>query len=132
MEYQYEAFSAIMAAALKGLNVQSIFNLSGKNAVVSGGGTGLGLITARALAANGANVYITGRRAEKLKDAELRDSASGGSITGIQMDVTDKDSIKKGVAKIAQKHNFVNLLVSTSTLTTCNEWDGIDYSTLRM
>ncbi|KAI7578175.1 hypothetical protein KC343_g21467, partial [Hortaea werneckii] len=70
------------------LSAQSLFNIKGWVAVVTGGGTGLGLMTAQALCANGVKVYITGRRAEKLKDAEVQNSASGGSITGISMDVT--------------------------------------------
>jgi NADP-dependent 3-hydroxy acid dehydrogenase YdfG len=44
-------------------------DVSGLVAVVTGGGTGLGLIIARALETNGAKVYITGRREEKLQEA---------------------------------------------------------------
>lgn len=80
----------------------------------------MGLITAKALAANGAKVYVTGRRAEKLKDAELTDSASGGSIVGIQMDCTDKQSIQDGVAAIAAKEKFVNFLINNAGQTSCN------------
>lgn len=68
------------AAALKELTTASLFNIKGWTTIVTGGGTGFGLITAKALAANGAKVYVTGRRAENLKDAELTDSESGGSI----------------------------------------------------
>lgn len=80
----------------------------------------MGLITAKALAANGAKVYVTGRRAEKLKDAELTDSASGGSIVGIQMDCTDKQSIQDGVKAIAAKEKFVNLLINNAGQTSVN------------
>ena len=86
--------------------------------------TGLGLITARALAANGCKVYITGRRVEKLKDAELQDSASGGSITGIEMDVTDKESIKTAVKHIEGKEKFVNLLVNNAGASSVNYGKG--------
>lgn len=47
----------------------NLTDVSGLVAVVTGGGTGLGLIIARALEANGAKVYITGRRLEKLQEA---------------------------------------------------------------
>lgn len=107
-------------ADLSGLTVQSLFNIKGWVAVVSGGGTGIGLMTARALAANGAKVYITGRRVDKLKDAELSDSASGGSIVAIQMDCTDKQSIQAGVKQIQEKEKFVNLLVNNAGITSVN------------
>ncbi|KAK3670867.1 hypothetical protein LTR78_009311 [Recurvomyces mirabilis] len=105
---------------LKDLSAQSLFNVKGWVAVVTGGGTGLGLITAKALAANGVKVYITGRRVEKLKDAEMQDSSSGGSITGLQMDVTDKDSIKAGVTEISGKEKCVNLLINNAGVTSVN------------
>lgn len=47
----------------------NLTDVSGLVAVVTGGGTGLGLIVARALEANGAKVFITGRRQEKLDEA---------------------------------------------------------------
>jgi NADP-dependent 3-hydroxy acid dehydrogenase YdfG len=47
----------------------NLTDVSGLVAVVTGGGTGLGLIIARALEANGARVFITGRRQEKLDEA---------------------------------------------------------------
>ncbi|CAK4034042.1 related to 3-oxoacyl-[acyl-carrier- ] reductase 1 [Lecanosticta acicola] len=107
-------------ADLSELSAQSLFNLKGWVTVVTGGGTGLGLITAKALAANGAKVYVTGRRAEKLKDAEMTDSASGGSIVGLQMDCTDKQSIQQGVRAISEKEKFVNLLVNNAGISSVN------------
>ncbi|KAI7095434.1 hypothetical protein KC317_g20750, partial [Hortaea werneckii] len=102
------------------LSAQSLFNIKGWVAVVTGGGTGLGLMTAQALCANGVKVYITGRRAEKLKDAEVQNSASGGSITGISMDVTDKESIKAAVKQISEKEKCVNLLVNNAGVSGLN------------
>lgn len=102
-------------AALRALSAQSLFNVKGWVAVVTGGGTGLGLMTAKSLAANGVKVYVTGRRADKLKEAELQDAESGGSIIGLQMDVTDKQSIRAGYKQIAEKEKFVNFLVSESS-----------------
>lgn len=62
--------------------------------MVTGGGTGLGLVTATALAANGARVYITGRRLEVLEAAVKDVSVSGGEIVAIQADVSNKEGIK--------------------------------------
>ncbi|KXT06662.1 hypothetical protein AC578_8597 [Pseudocercospora eumusae] len=106
------------------LTAPSLFNTKGWVAVVTGGGSGLGLITARSLAANGVKVYITGRRVEKLKDAEMTDQASGGSIIGFRMDCTDKQSIEAGVKSIAEKEKCVNLLVNNAGITSVNYGKG--------
>ena len=107
-------------ADLAQLTVSSLFDIKGWVAVVTGGGTGLGLITAKSLAANGVKVYVTGRRVEKLKDAEMTDPSSGGSITAIQMDCTDKNSIKDVVKTISQSEKCVNLLVNNAGATSVN------------
>ncbi|WPG98644.1 Hypothetical protein R9X50_00143700 [Acrodontium crateriforme] len=107
-------------ADLKDLTAQSLFNIKGWVAVVTGGGTGLGLITAKALAANGVKVYVTGRRVDKLQDAEMQDAVSGGSIVALQMDVTDKESIKLGVQAISEKEKCVNFLVNNAGVTSVN------------
>ena len=66
--------------------------LSGKHALITGGGTGIGLAIAQALVAEGAHVTITGRRQEVL------DQVATDGMTGIAMDVRDEDDV---VAKIA-------------------------------
>lgn len=62
---------------------------------MTGGGTGLGLVTAAALAENGMTVYITGRRKEVLekaaKDATPKDGP--GKIIAVQADVATKEGI---------------------------------------
>lgn len=102
------------------LTAAKLFSIKGWVAIVTGGGTGLGLMTATTLAANGAKVYITGRRLEKLKDAEMQDSSSGGSITAIQLDVTDKQSILDFAKTIGEKEKSVNLLVNNAGQTSSN------------
>lgn len=62
---------------------------------VTGGGTGLGLITAMALAQNGVRVYITGRRLEPLQAAETFTPHNGGTgkIVAVQGDLSSKEGI---------------------------------------
>jgi NADP-dependent 3-hydroxy acid dehydrogenase YdfG len=58
-----------MASSYQQNSRTDLTDVSGLVAVVTGGGTGLGLIIARALEANGAKVFITGRRQERLDEA---------------------------------------------------------------
>jgi len=48
-------------------HLQNLYDLTGLIALVTGGGTGIGLMIAHGLAANGAKVYITGRREDVLQ-----------------------------------------------------------------
>ena len=58
--------------------------LEGKVALVTGGNSGIGLATAKRFVAEGAYVFITGRRPAELEAAEKE---IGGNVTGIQGDV---------------------------------------------
>ncbi|RYP06622.1 hypothetical protein DL765_009419 [Monosporascus sp. GIB2] len=57
------------------LDASKLFSVHGLVAVVTGGGTGIGLMIARALEHNGAKVYILGRREEVLKTAAKQNAA---------------------------------------------------------
>ncbi|MGN6579488.1 MAG: SDR family NAD(P)-dependent oxidoreductase [Bordetella sp.] len=77
--------------------------LNGKIALVTGGTSGIGLATARELAAQGAQVFITGRRQAEL-DAAV--ATLGGSVSGIRADasvLTDLDAVYAQIAKRAGK-----------------------------
>jgi NADP-dependent 3-hydroxy acid dehydrogenase YdfG len=54
---------------MSSLDASSLFSTKGLVAVVTGGGTGIGLMIATALEHNGAKVYIVGRRLEVLETA---------------------------------------------------------------
>src|SRR3979490_3027779 len=59
--------------------------LHGKVAVITGGSTGIGLATAKLFVAEGAHVFITGRRQKELDEAVAE---IGRNVTGVQGDVT--------------------------------------------
>jgi len=91
--------------------VSSIFDVSGLVAVVTGGHTGIGLMITKALAQNGARVYIVGRRGDVLKrSADVHE----GDIIDVEGDVTDVESLKKAAAQIAEKEKHLDLVVANS------------------
>ncbi|KAF2709934.1 NAD(P)-binding protein [Pleomassaria siparia CBS 279.74] len=93
--------------------IQDLFNVNGLVAVITGGGSGLGLYAARALDANGAKaVYIIGRREQTLKDAAK--TAINGTIIPLVGDVTSKSSLTAIVSHIEKEQGYVNLLFANA------------------
>ncbi|GAB1735328.1 hypothetical protein NU219Hw_g2967t1 [Hortaea werneckii] len=91
-------------------------DVSGLVAVVTGGGTGVGLMLAKALESNGAKVYITGRRIEKLQEAAK--AADHGNLIPIQGSTTSHDDLQKVVDQITQETGYIDLLVNNAGMTT--------------
>src|ERR1700726_4106982 len=71
--------------------------LEGKVALVTGGNSGIGLATAKRFVAEGAQVFITGRRPAELEAAEKE---IGGNVTGIQGDVAKLADLDRVFAQI--------------------------------
>ncbi|ORX35108.1 hypothetical protein BD324DRAFT_633919 [Kockovaella imperatae] len=94
------------------LRVENLFEVKGRVALVTGGGTGLGLITANALADNGVRVYITGRRPEPLKAAARSKGENGGEIIPIVGDASDREGIRKVRDEISKKEKFLDILIN--------------------
>lgn len=94
-------------------DASKLFNVSGFVCVVTGGGTGIGLMCSQALAANGAKVYITGRRTEALENAaKSHDPDHGGAIIPIgPTDVTKKEDLDALVKDLQTKEKYINLLI---------------------
>jgi NAD(P)-dependent dehydrogenase (short-subunit alcohol dehydrogenase family) len=65
-------------------------DLSGRTYLITGGTSGLGLETARALAGQGADVLLTGRTADRARQAA---QTVGGRCTGLELELTSPDSI---------------------------------------
>ncbi|KAI1141679.1 NAD(P)-binding protein [Hypoxylon sp. FL0543] len=94
------------------LGAENLFNVKSMVAVVTGGGTGIGLMITKALAANGASkVYILGRRLQILQEAA---SQAGSNVIPLTCDVTSKESLQSAVTHIQKEAGFINLLVCNS------------------
>jgi hypothetical protein len=71
---------ATSAASNDDLKVNKLFDVSNYSAIVTGGGTGIGLMITQTLVANGAKVYITGRRKKALDTVVEKYSKGPGNI----------------------------------------------------
>ena len=84
-------------------------------ALVTGGGSGIGLMATQALAVNGAKVYITGRTSEKLdRVTELYGKNIPGQIIPITSDMTSKESIQELVKEIESKETSLHILINNA------------------
>ena len=70
--------------------VQELFDLTGRSAIVTGGGTHLGTAFTEALCDLGAKVYIASRRAELCEEVAFDLRARGYDVIGLGCDVTDE------------------------------------------
>lgn len=87
--------------------------LKGKNALVTGGGTGIGLGIAAALAAEGCRVAIAGRRDDVLQKA-IRESKSPTPMIGHAVDVADRASVEQLVAWATKELGQIDILVNSA------------------
>ncbi|KAI5852776.1 hypothetical protein DFP73DRAFT_534012 [Morchella snyderi] len=96
------------------LEANTLFSTKGLVAVVTGGGTGIGLMIAAALEHNGAErVYIVGRRKEVLENA-AKEHSKYGKIIPLVGEVTSKESLESVVAQIKSEVGYINLLVNNA------------------
>ncbi|KAL7423551.1 hypothetical protein Q5752_001131 [Cryptotrichosporon argae] len=96
------------------LHAAELFSTKGLTAVVTGGGTGIGLMQTLALAENGAKVFIASRNGDKLKDVAAK-YGKDGNIVPVAGDVTTKDGIAAIVAEIEkQAPGGINVLFNNA------------------
>ena len=86
------------------------FDLSGRIALVTGGGTGIGLGIARALAEAGAMLVLAGRRVEVAQAA----AAELPAAEAMALDVTDRGAIDSAIAVVQQRHGRIDILVTSA------------------
>lgn len=82
-----------------------------KVVVVTGGTSGIGLATAKAFTAEGASVFITGRRQETL-DAALKQI--GGKVTGVRGDMAKLADIDRLYDAVQQKHAQIDVVFANA------------------
>jgi 3-oxoacyl-[acyl-carrier protein] reductase len=88
--------------------------LQGKTALVLAGGGGLGRAIARALAAEGANVAVSGLRADSIAGTQAALAAIGGKSIALLWDLADLSQIDGNVAKVETELGPVDILVNNT------------------
>lgn len=83
--------------------------LKGKNAIIYGAGGSIGGAVARALAQEGAKVFLTGRTAEKLKAVEKDIIANGGNAETAMVDALDEKQVNDFTKTIAEKEGSLDI-----------------------
>ena len=109
------------------------FDLSGKIALVTGASGGLGRHFAGVLAGAGARVAICARRMDKITESVAGIESAGGRSFGVEMDVTDKDSVIAAFDVIEEQAGPVTVLINNAGITASNlalemsedDWDRV-------
>lgn len=94
-------------------------DLTGKVAVVTGGYSGIGLETTRALAAAGAKVYVPVRNVDKA--AETLATIERGEVIPLPMDLGDFASVRRFVAEMLENESQIDLLINNAGIMACPE-----------
>lgn len=90
------------------------FGLFDRVALVTGASSGIGEVLARALAEEGAFVYLAGRRLERIERLAQSIRDSGHEACAIQLDVADESSVASAFAQIADHGRVVDVLVNNA------------------
>src|SRR5215475_7051970 len=90
--------SAVTIVPSVNLTPPPSFRLDGKRALVTGGGRGVGLAAASALAQAGAHVTLAARTRDEIEAAAQAIRARGDKAEPLQLDVTDLDAVRSTIA----------------------------------
>lgn len=101
------------------MDVSKLFDLSGKTALVSGGATGIGQMTCRALVAAGADVLTFSRKDGVCAEAAVALNAEGhaGRATGFVGDVGSEAGVDAVIAAMKERTDTLDILVNNAGIT---------------
>jgi len=104
------------------LSLESLFKVSGKIVLVTGGGSGIGKMIATGFAQNGAKVYIAARKENQLKEAvaDINKVASGPKADYIVANIGSKAGCDALVAEFRKREDKIHVLVNNAGVT----WGG--------
>ena len=112
---------------------QTMFDLTGKVAVVTGGNGGLGLGIAMGLAGAGADIVVAARNQPKSEQAVSEIQATGVKAVAISMDMTKEEDIQRMIAESINAFAKIDILVNNAGISvrkqpqdiSAQEWDDV-------
>ncbi|MCA0988364.1 SDR family oxidoreductase [Guptibacillus algicola] len=99
------------------MNVMELFSLTGKTAIVTGGGRGLGKQIAVGFAEAGANVVVCSRKLETCETVRNELEAMGVKSLAFKCDVTNQEDIQRVVDETLKEFGGIDILVNNSGAT---------------
>ena len=96
------------------LQKQLIKKVEGKNIIITGASSGIGLTAAKQLANAGAHVILMARTKEKLEEVKAEIEAEGGQASVFPCDLNDMDSIDKVSKEIQASFDHIDILVNNA------------------
>ncbi len=98
-------------------DVKSLFDLSGKTALVTGGSRGLGAEIAEGLAEAGASIFLLARRDQWLSPTVEEFQKRGFRCEGALCDVTDPEQVQRAIDKCIESFGAIDVLVNNAGIT---------------
>ncbi|KAL5318402.1 hypothetical protein ACEPPN_013462 [Leptodophora sp. 'Broadleaf-Isolate-01'] len=98
--------------------INTLFSVKGRVALVTGGTSGIGLMIAKGLVTNGAKVYVCGLESDPISsvESELNElgKASGGTAIGFSCDLTSKEGIEAVSTRLRTTESYLDILISNA------------------
>lgn len=98
-------------------NTLDLFRVDGKNAIVTGGGRGLGQYMAEALSDAGASVVLCSRKGEVCEEVAREIESRGGRALGMSCDVTQPEDVENVASITEETFGTIDILVNNSGAT---------------
>lgn len=104
----------------------SLFDLTGRTALITGASQGIGLAIADALAAAGAAIVLNGRTPDTLNEAAARLRQTGANVATAVFDVTDQPAVQTEIDALESNGTTIDILVNNAGVQRRRRLDELD------